>query len=371
MSCESHPIGPVLGQVTAVQANYYFVQLEPSAEGAAPWPIHNLLCTRQSRLRKIGQKVMVGDRVTLSEPDWQGKRAAITEVWPRQSELDRPPIANATQILLVFAIAEPTLDPNQLTRFLIKAESTGLDICLCLSKADLVDADSQTSWQHRLQAWGYDPVFISTKQNLGLEALRQRLTQGTTIVSGPSGVGKSSLINQLIPEAALRVSAVSGKLGRGRHTTRHVELFQLAEGGLLADTPGFNQPDLTCIPEELTQYFPEIAQRLEAAQCQFNNCRHREEPGCVVGSDWERYPLYRQLLDDAIAYQQQQQQQATPDAAFKKVVRGKTEVTYEPRLNRAKYRQTSRRSQQQSVQVMKGNVADFLAQNPDGDELEN
>jgi ribosome biogenesis GTPase / thiamine phosphate phosphatase len=349
---------PLTGTVVAAQANYYFVQLDPAV--LAPDRPAQLLCTRRTRLKKIGQKVMVGDRVTVAEPDWQGERGAIAQVMERASVLDRPPIANANQILLVFAIAEPNLDPNQLTRFLIKAESTGLDICLCLSKCDLVSPELQQQWQARLAKWGYPTSLISTYQGIGLEDLQQRLQGKMTIVSGPSGVGKSSLINQLIPELDLRVSHVSGKLGRGRHTTRHVALFELAAGGLLADTPGFNQPDLDCDPEILPQYFPEIRRRLAKRPCQFNDCCHDAEPGCAVRGKWERYPLYRQLLTEAIAHQSQQQDQANPDASLKRIDRGNDQVTYEPRLNRQKYRQASRKSRKQSEQVMKGNVADFL-----------
>lgn len=346
---------PPIGTVVAVQANYYFVQFPPDAT-----PVRQLLCTRRSRLKKVGQKVMVGDQVAVEEPDWQGERGAIAQVLPRSSQLDRPPIANATQILLVFAIAEPTLDPHQLSRFLIKAESTGMRVQLCLSKADLVDTVTQQDWHDRLQVWGYAPLCISTHKGIGLDPIRQLLQDQTTIISGPSGVGKSSLINQLIPHVELRVSEVSGKLGRGRHTTRHVELFELGDGGLLADTPGFNQPDLDCTPEALANYFPEIRQQLANDRCQFNNCRHCEEPGCVVRGEWERYPLYCQLLEESIERQQQAQRQTDPDATMKRKVRGKDQVTYEPRLNRHKYRQESRRAQQQVVQVMKGNVEDFL-----------
>jgi ribosome biogenesis GTPase / thiamine phosphate phosphatase len=356
-----------MGTVVAAQANYYFVNLDPAIDSAPNAPIQQLLCTRRTRLKKIGQKVMVGDRVTVAEPDWQGKRGAIAAVEPRSSLLDRPPIANANQILLVFAIAEPNLDPNQLTRFLIKAESTGLSICLCLSKCDLITPEVQQDWQARLQGWGYDPSLISIYQGMGIDALQQRLTDRVTIVSGPSGVGKSSLINQLIPAVDLRVSHVSGKLGRGRHTTRHVELFELAAGGLLADTPGFNQPDLDCDPETLPQYFPEIRRRLAKRQCQFNDCRHTEEPGCRVRGKWERYPLYLQLLSEAIAYQETRQDQAAPDATMKRIDRGNDQVTYEPRLNPHKYRQASRKSQKQSDQVMKGNVEDFLSGEEDED----
>jgi ribosome biogenesis GTPase / thiamine phosphate phosphatase len=347
----------LVGTVLAVQANYYFVQLQSA--GAVPI---DLLCTRRDRLRKIGQKVMVGDRVVLEEPDWQGKRAAISQVLDRSSVLDRPPIANANQILLVFALADPQLDPNQLSRFLIKAESTGLEVCLCLSKADLVAPEVQQAWRDRFEQWGYQPLFISTYHQMGLDQVRQRLRDRMTIVSGPSGVGKSSLINQMIPAVDIRVAGVSGKLGRGRHTTRHVELFDLPTGGLLADSPGFNQPDLDYLPEELARYFPEIRQRLAQGHCQFGDCRHREEPGCVVRGDWERYELYRLFLAEVLTTDRSRQQQTDPDTIMKKKVGGKGNVSYEPRLA-SKYRQESRRSEKQSTHLMKGRVEDLLEDN--------
>ncbi len=349
----AHPGDEWVGTVLAVQANYYFVQLVQDG-----LPI-DLLCTRRDRLRKIGQKVMVGDRVVIEEPDWQGKRAAISRVLDRLSVLDRPPIANANQILLVFALADPQLDPNQLSRFLIKAESTGLEVCLCLSKSDLVEPDAQQAWRDRFEQWGYQPLLISTYQQMGLDQVQARLRDRVTIVSGPSGVGKSSLINQLIPAVDLRVSQVSGKLGRGRHTTRHVALFDLPTGGLLADSPGFNQPDLDCSPAELAQYFPEIRQRLAQGPCQFGDCAHREEPGCRVRGDWERYRLYLIFLEEALALARSRQQQTDPDAMMKQKVGGQGHVSYEPRLA-SKYRQESRRSEKQSSHLMKGRVEDLL-----------
>jgi len=362
------------GTVLAVQANFYFVQLDvpyyqpdpqpPSDPKGAIAPereiegkvrIDQLLCTRRTRLKKIGQQVMVGDRVRIEEPDWEGKRGAIAEVFPRQTELDRPPIANADQILLVFAIAEPTLDPVQLSRFLVKAESTGLGVCLCLNKKDLVSEAEQAEWGDRLRGWGYDPVMISVRSNLGLPDLEARLLDRMSVVSGPSGVGKSSLINALIPAIDLRVGRVSGKLGRGRHTTRHVELFQLPVGGLLADTPGFNQPDLDCLPGELAQFFPEARQRLSEASCQFSNCLHRDEPNCTVRGDWERYDLYLMFLEEVIARQEAIDRTGDPESTTKVKMRGEGQVEVEPKLQTKKYRRPSRRTEKQ---LLRGIVQD-------------
>ena len=246
------------GTVLAVQANFYWVRLDhefslSSSNFLDSDNLSNgsLLCTRRARLKKMGQQVIVGDRVRVEQPDCVGERGAIAEVLPRQTLLDRPPVANANQILLVFALAEPTPDPYQLSRFLVKAESTRLPVCLCLNKQDLVSKSVQIQWRDRLTDWGYAPVLISAKEHCCLDQLTTQLQRRITVVCGPSGVGKSSLINQLAPGLNLRVGKVSGKLGRGRHTTRHIELFELPTGGFLADTPGFNQPDITCRPDSL------------------------------------------------------------------------------------------------------------------------
>ncbi|UBF25294.1 small ribosomal subunit biogenesis GTPase RsgA [Kovacikia minuta CCNUW1] len=379
--------GNLTGTVLAIQANYYHVQLDLGQESEArsqepeegergrggegedliqnsKFKIQNssptlqtprsvpptLLCTRRSRLKKLGQKVMVGDRVEVEEADWTGRRGAISQVFPRKSELDRPPVANANQILLVSALAEPTLDPYQLSRFLVKAESTGLEVCLCLNKSDLVTPKAQDEWRQRLQQWGYDPVLVSVQATTGLVELLTQLNYRITVVFGPSGVGKSSLINWAIPQVNLRVGAVSGKLGRGRHTTRHVELFELPCGGLLADTPGFNQPELDVTPEELASYFPEIQQRLSVATCQFKDCLHRDEPNCVVRGDWERYGHYLSFLEAAIAHEQALERLGDEESNLKLKTKRQGRQQYEPKLESKKYRRPSRRVHQQALQ---------------------
>lgn len=342
---------PLLGTVVAVQANYYKVQLnDQKLEVSVTAP--TLLCTRRTRLKKIGQQVMVGDRVVIEEPDWAGGRGAIADVLPRQTLLERPPVANAQQILLVFALEEPTLDPHQLSRFLIKAESTELDVCLCLNKSDLLTPQYLTRWRDRLSIWGYRPVFISVRTGTGIQEISCRLHQKISVIAGPSGVGKSSLIKALIPTANLRVGAVSGKLGRGRHTTRHVELFKLPPDGLLADTPGFNQPDLDCSPQDLVYYFPEARQRLTVARCQFSDCLHRDEPNCAVRGDWERYEHYLDFLEQALARQEHFNQQADPESTLKLKTKQQGKSQYEPKLDTKKYRRSSRHTQQQALQQL-------------------
>jgi ribosome biogenesis GTPase / thiamine phosphate phosphatase len=353
--------GAWLGTVVAIQANYYSVQLDESSQldaldervKALLSSPAVLLCIRRGLLKKLGQQVMVGDRVAIEEPDWQGMRGAIATVYPRRTSLDRPPIANVDQILLVFALAEPTLDPHQLSRFLVKAESTGMAVTLCLNKRDLLADKAVSYWQNRLKEWGYPALLVSIRNDTEFhQELLGELQGKITVVAGPSGVGKSSLTNRLIPEQNLRVNAVSGKLGRGRHTTRHVELFELPEGGFLADTPGFNHPDIICSAEALSRYFPEIRQRQAEARCQFNNCLHRDEPGCIVRGDWERYEHYLTLLAEVIHQQQTRLHQPDADATEKVKMVEDGRVLREPRLEAKKYRQKSRKTRNQAFQEL-------------------
>ena len=325
-----------------------YLTRETSSLEAKPF----FLCTRRSRLKKIGQQVIVGDRVLVEKPDWADRRGAIAAVLPRQTQLDRPPVANAEQIFLVFALEEPTLDVHQLSRFLVKAETTGLKVGLCLNKSDLVTTLTIQKWQQRLEEWGYQPVFISIYNGMGLDQLKEQLHQKITVFAGLSGVGKSSLINLLAPGINLRVGAVTGKLGRGRHTTRHVELFELPTGGLVADTPGFNQPDLNCTPADLSLYFPEARQRLATSSCQFSNCLHRDEPNCAVRGDWERYEHYLNFLEEAIARQEALKQQPDAESSTKLKIKGSGMHQYEPKLASKKYRRRSRRTQHQALEEL-------------------
>lgn len=356
-----------MGMVTAVQANYYWVRLDPPQGHSAAVM---LLCTRRARLKKIGQQVWVGDRVVVEDIDWASGRGAVAQVMPRQSELRRPPVANAEQLWLVFSLTEPELDPWQLSRFLVTAESTGLSVSLGLNKCDRMSPSAQQQWRDRLGRWGYNPVIMSVHQGTGIDAVRQQLAGRLSVISGPSGVGKSSLINQLIPAVDQRVNAVSGKLGRGRHTTRHVELFELPPlgnlpGGLLADTPGFNQPNLSCAPTALENYFPEVRQRLAAETCHFSNCLHRDEPGCVVRSEpgeqtWERYEHYLVFLEEAIAQQTALEQTATVEESVKPLTGEAGQTYYEPKLATKRYRRPSRRSRHQDLKTLCGDIDDLL-----------
>ncbi len=332
----------VSGLVVALEANFCRVALEP----AGPGGVDQLLCVRRTRLGKTGQQICVGDRVQVEGVDWTSRRGAVAAVAPRTSLLARPAVANCNRVVVVMALVQPDLDPIQLTRFLLTAEATGVQVDLVLTKADLLAPQLLQEWRQRLAAWGYEPWLVSAQTGAGIEPLRQHLAgpgiaePGIAVLCGPSGVGKSSLLNALVPDLALRVGAVSGRLQRGRHTTRHVELFPIGAGGLLADTPGFNRPDLPADPGALVGLFPEMRGRLGAGGCRFTNCLHQGDPGCAVGSDWPRYPHYLQCLEQVLA--QEAAAKSRPAEPGLKQRGGRSEPRLDPRL-----RQLSRKRQRQ------------------------
>ncbi|MEB3159297.1 MAG: ribosome small subunit-dependent GTPase A [Synechococcus sp.] len=281
--------------VVALQANYLEVELDP--------PDHStrLLCTRRTRLNHRGAAVHVGDCVWVEAIDFNQGRAVVADVEPRSSWLNRPPVANVTAVVVAFAMDQPSFDPDQASRFLLTAEQTGLAVQVLLTKCDLLPLDQRQDLMSRLRGWGYDPLAISSSTGEGLDALRQLLQrQPLSVLCGPSGVGKSSLLNGLLPELSLRVGAVSGRLQKGRHTTRHVELHPLGDGSRVADTPGFNRPELPRELHNLEVLFPELRSQLESHPCRFRDCLHRDEPGCGVTRDWERYGIYRRAVEELL-----------------------------------------------------------------------
>jgi len=344
------------GLVVALEANFCRVALE----SAGPGGVDQLLCVRRTRLGKTGQQICVGDRVTVEGVDWTSRRGAVAAVAPRSSLLARPAVANCNRVVVVMALVQPDLDPIQLTRFLLTAEATGVQVDLVLTKADLLTPQRLEEWRQRLATWGYGPWLVSAQTGAGIEPLRQHLAEpGIAVLCGPSGVGKSSLLNALVPDLALRVGAVSGRLQRGRHTTRHVELFAIGAGGLLADTPGFNRPDLPPDPGALAGLFPEVRGRLGAGGCRFTNCLHQGDPGCAVGSDWPRYLHYLQCLDQVLA--QEAAAKSRPAEPGLKQRGGRSEPRLDPRL-----RQLSRKRRRQGD----GPQGDDSSTDRDGEEGE-
>ncbi|MGY2837396.1 ribosome small subunit-dependent GTPase A [Thermostichus sp. MS-CIW-41] len=307
------PRSSCTGWVRAAQANFYRVRIDPSLAALFPeiparFPVEKptpaeILCTSRAKLKKMGQQVMVGDWVEVRLPpaaaDLWPERGVIEAILPRRTQLPRPAIANATQVLVVVALAEPDPEPNALSRLLVQAEASQLRVQVVLNKCDCVDPEVATTWVERLQRWGYEPLLVSAHTQAGIPQLQQCCRDQISVVMGPSGVGKSSLLNRLLPDVRLATQAVSRRLGYGRHTTRHVELFPLPEGGWIADSPGFNAGEGIPLvhPLQLIRCFPEVRDRL--GTCQFRDCLHHREPGCGLRDlDWERRTFYLQLLQE-------------------------------------------------------------------------
>ncbi|VFQ93265.1 unnamed protein product [Cuscuta campestris] len=380
-----------VGTVLASQANFMRVvvqSLPPEARGVSgasgdsggtPGVGVELLCVVKALLKKIKRKVMVGDKVLVGSIDWIDRRGMIENVFQRKCEISDPPVANVDHLLVLFSLEQPKLEAFTLTRFLIEAESSGVPFTLAINKSELVSEEILAAWKARLSKWGYEPIFCSVESKHGIDALQFIMRERTSVILGPSGVGKSSLINVIRSNKhgvcatvegdisssysvlgrkwfeEQRVGEVSTRSGRGKHTTRNISLLPLSEGGYVADTPGFNHPSLIKVTKRsLAQHFPEIRKRLtekEPAKCSFNNCLHLGEPGCVIGGDWERYPYYLQLLDEIKIREEIQLRvvgtKQESDVRYKAGHGGVMQA--EPRLEPKKHRRQSRKAANQSV----------------------
>jgi len=238
-------------------------------------------CRARGIFKKRGISPLVGDRVMYSLTE--NGEGTVDEILPRSSELIRPPVANVDLAVLLFSVKEPDLNLLLLDKFLVHIEHAGLDAVIVLTKQDLTDAsdDSAEKVKRMYEEIGYEVMITSSLQGIGVQQVKDRLAGEISVFSGQSGVGKSTLLNALMPGLALETSEISLRLGRGRHTTRHVELIELDNGGYVADTPGFSQLDfLELGVEELSSCFREFAPH--ATECKFRGCSHLQEPGCRV-----------------------------------------------------------------------------------------
>ena len=259
-------------------------------------------CRGRGRLRHQRITPLVGDRVEITLlPDGTG---AVDEILPRKNEFSRPMVANIDQLILIASGAIPVTDPFLLDRMITIAEAKDCEPIVCFNKCDLAPADDLAAVY---RGAGFRVFQVSAETGEGIESLGAMLTGKVSAFTGNSGVGKSSILNALAPEFALQVGEVSQRLGRGRHTTRHVELFRL-RGGLAADTPGFSAFDvdrMEQIPKEsLADAFREFAPY--TGQCRFIGCAHGKEKGCAVRAAVEtgqiapsRYDSYLRLYRQA------------------------------------------------------------------------
>ena len=238
-------------------------------------------CKAKGIFRQQKMKPLVGDDVEIDIISEEKKTGNVAAILPRKNALIRPAVANVDQALLIFAAASPNPNFNLLDRFLVMMGRQDVPVILCFNKCDLITEEQKQEIAAIYEVSGCKILFVSAKKELGLKGLQEILEGKTTTVAGPSGVGKSSLINLLAPEACMETGEISKKIERGRHTTRHAELIQLKGDGYIMDTPGFSSlylPEME--KEELQDCYPEFA--AFEPYCRFQGCSHISEPDCGV-----------------------------------------------------------------------------------------
>ena len=254
-------------------------------------------CKAKGIFRKEKIKPLVGDDVEIEVTHEEDREGNITRILPRKNTLIRPAVANIDQALVIFAITKPKPNLPLLDRFLVTMEQRKIPALICFNKEDMVDEEECSSLRKIYEAAGYELLFTSAAEEKGLEELKAHLKGKTSTVAGPSGVGKSSLINLLAPHAQMETGEISEKIDRGKHTTRHSELLMIDEDSFIMDTPGFTSLYLEDMEkEELGTYFPEFA--AYEPFCKFGGCSHINEPKCGVKEALSLGKISQQRYDD-------------------------------------------------------------------------
>jgi ribosome biogenesis GTPase len=262
-----------------------------------------ICCRARGLFRHEDIKPLVGDRVKIQLDELDDMKGTVVEVLPRSTELVRPSVANVDQAIIVFALTHPKPNLNLLDKLLVLCELSGVEPIIVFNKCDLESDGSH--FDDLLLTYAltdYHVLKTSTKENVGIESLKKVLVNRISVFAGPSGVGKSTLLNTLMPGLSLHTGAVSEKIQRGKHTTRHTELIVLPSGGFVLDTPGFTSLDLSSLEgEQLKDYMPDITKLQES--CRFDDCVHINEPGCAVIESlnsgvlhFSRYQSYKLMM---------------------------------------------------------------------------
>lgn len=283
------------GKIIKGIAGFYYVHI--SGKGTYE-------CKAKGVFRKDNKKPLVGDDVEIQILNEEKMLGNISAILPRRSEIIRPAVANIDQALVIFSIVKPQPNFNLLDRFLIMMQQQDIPCIICFNKMDMDEEQAGAEYMRIYEACGYETMCVSAKEKVGIEQLKDVLRGKTTTVAGPSGVGKSSIINELQSGIQMETGSISTKIERGKHTTRHSELIAMEENTYILDTPGFSSLGLFELEkEDLQQYYPEFAKFEQ--YCRFGGCAHISEPVCGVKDAVEsgeidrlRYENYKLLYEE-------------------------------------------------------------------------
>ncbi len=288
-----------LGLVTKKFNDFFLVDLKNQENSRNN---QKFLCKVKKSINFKDQLIYVGDEVAIEKIDFKSKRAIITSLKKRKNLLVRPSVANISNIYVTFSVEEPELNLSQVNRFLISAESMGVEVSLVLTKCDLISDKRRLYLCDKFQKWGYQVITLNLQKFDCFKNLLAEVKQKEcSIFMGPSGVGKTTLLNMIIPGLQNSTSPVSNKIKRGKNTTRNVELFSMSNQSYIVDTPGFNmQPlevDIKLLPNLYSEIYKQVNE--EGIKCKFRNCLHLNDEGCNLNKSFERYSFYKEMIESS------------------------------------------------------------------------
>ncbi len=297
-----------LGLVTKKFNDFFLVDLKNQENSENS---DKFLCKVRKSINFKDKLIYVGDEVIIENIDLKSKRAVITSLKKRKNLLVRPSVANISNIYITFSVEEPELNLSQVNRFLISAESMGVEVSLVLTKCDLISDKRRFSLIDKFERWGYQTITLNLERSDHFNNLLSELKQKKcSIFMGPSGVGKTTLLNMIIPGLQNSTAPVSNKIKRGKNTTRNVELFSISNESYIVDTPGFNMQPLEVDIKLLPNLYSEIYKQVidEGIKCKYRNCLHLKDEGCNLNKSFERYSFYKEMIKSSKSHYYQNQE---------------------------------------------------------------